>query len=398
MKKEILKKIEMTEESKENISKKDTIKFLEVLDKALHAGAFPGCVVGIENKKSNFYFCKAFGNRLSQESENTSQNSSMKEDTIFDLGEITSIFCTASILIRLVMEEKCSIDDLISRYIQGFSVNGKSLISIRNLLTSQSGLVATYPFYEEVLQNSLGTRIGMLASRGAKEYVLNSIVRSNLKTQPNGKVYHSEVAIILLGFLIEVLTGSSLDKAFFKEIANPLNLTSTGFIDLSLLRSKKLSPITESIAPTENCEWRKKILCGEVQNDNAWAMGGIAGNSGLFSCMKDIFIFSNEILKAINDESLIFDKSVTKEFLGIDTENSPYIWEKATKENGMINCGFSNQAIGINSLTGCSLWIDPEKDLSIVLLSNRIHPSRLNKKITSYRPQIFTEALRLAES
>ncbi len=389
------KKDASKEKSKENVAQD---KLLEVFNKALQGGAFPGAVIGINKGDSDFYFCKAFGHRLSQESENTSQNSDMREDTIFDLGEITILFCTASLLMRLIKDEKCAVNDLVSRYIQGFSVNGKSLISIKNLLTSQSGLIATYPFYEEIYKNSLGSRIGMLASRGAKEYVLNSIVRSNLKTSPDGKAYYSEIAMIILGLLIEVLNGSSLDKIFFKEIARSMDLVGTGFVDLSLLRSKKISPVMEAIAPTENCDWRGKILCGEVQNDNAWAMGGIAGNAGLFSCAGDVLKFSQEILKALKGKSFIFDEKITKEFLGVEEGTPTYLWERANKENGMINCGFSKWAVGINSFTGCSLWIDPEKDLSIVLLSNRIHPSRLNKKITSYRPQIITEALRLAES
>ena len=380
---------------------KDPSKLVACLNKAVDAGAFPGAVIAISKnygREDEVNFIKATGNRLIEEDEFTDSNTPVTQDTIYDLGELTLVFCTASLFMLYVQQEKCSVDDLVSRYLQGFSVNGKSLVSIKNLLTSKSGLIASYPFFEEIAKNSEGSRIGMLASRGAKEYVLNKIVRSNLKTMPNTKTYHSEVANLLLGFLIEVLSGNSLDKAFSREIANPLRLVNTGFIDLALLRLKKLSPVINLIAPTENCDWRGKILCGEVQNDNAWAMGGISGNAGLFSNIDDVTTFGIEILKAFRGESEIFDEYVTKEFLGYETNESPYLWERASKENLMQSAGFSDSAVGLNSFTGCSLWIDPKKDLVITLLSNRIHPSRTNKKIVPYRTQIFTEALRLAES
>lgn len=118
----------------------------------------------------------------------------------------------------------------------------------------------------------------------------------------------------------------------------------------------------------------------------------------MFSNASDVSIFAKEILKALKGESEIFDQNLTKEFLGVETKTSPYLWERASKENLMQSCGFSDSAVGINSFTGCSLWIDPKKDLAITLLSNRIHPSHSNKKIIPYRTQIFTEALRLAES
>ena len=380
---------------------KDPSKLVSCLNKAVDAGAFPGAVISIiknDGQENEFNFIKASGNRLIEEDANTDSNSIVTQDTIYDLGELTLIFCTATLFMLYVKQEKCQVDDLVSRYLQGFSVNGKSLISIKNLLTSQSGLIASYPFYEEIAKNSEGSRIGMLASRGAKEYVLNKIIRSNLKTTPNTKTYHSEVANLLLGFLIEVLSGNSLDKAFMREVANPLSLTNTGFIDLSLLRLKKLSPVVNMIAPTENCDWRGKILCGEVQNDNAWAIGGIAGNAGLFSNVNDVTTFGIEILRALRGESEIFDESVTKEFIGLETDHAPYLWERASKENLMLSCGFSSSAVGLNSFTGCSVWIDPDKDLVITLLSNKVHPSRSNKKIVPYRMKIFTEALRLAES
>ncbi|MGI6680452.1 MAG: serine hydrolase [Bdellovibrionota bacterium] len=380
---------------------KNVSSIISCLEKAVDNNVFPGAVISIVknyNKEDQFHFIKACGYRLTEEDEWTDKNSAVNETTVYDLGELTLLFCTASLVMKLIKQEKCSVDDLVSRYLQGFSVNGKSLISIKNLLTSQSGLMSSYPFYEEISKNSQGSRIGMLASRGAKEYVLNKIVRSNLKTQPNTKVYYSEVANILLGFIVEVLSGNTLDKAFYKEIAEPLNLTSSGFVDLALLRLKKLSPVLSLIAPTERCDWREKTLCGEVQNDNAWAMGGVAGNAGLFSNVQDVTIFAIEILKALRGESDVFDEHITKEFLGYETEQAPYLWERASKENMMLSCGFSSSAVGINSFTGCSLWIDPKKDLIVALLANRVHPLRSNKKIVPYRVQIFSEAIRLAES
>ncbi len=380
-----------------NLSEEVPNNLVLSLRKALDANAFPGAVIFVEKNLGKSQFIHALGNRSLGGSDST-LNVPMHEDMIFDLGEITTLFCTASILMILIKEGKCSPNDLVSRFLQGFSVNGKSPISIKNILTSQSGLISSYPFYEEIYKNSHSNRIGMLASRGAKEYVLNYIVRSNLKCTPNTKTYYSEVAIILLGFLVEAICGNTLDKVFLRKVADPLGLCNTGFIDLALLKSKKLSPNLEYIAPTENCDWRGKTLCAEVENDNAWAIGGIAGNAGLFSCAREVNLFAREILKALKGKSNLFDKHITSEFLGVFENLPPYLWERPNKENGMLNIGFSKFAVGINSFTGCSLWIDPEKEISVTLLTNRTHPSKTNKKISTYRPQIFQEALKLAES
>ena len=121
---------------------KDPSKLVSCLNKAVDAGAFPGAVISIiknDGQENEFNFIKASGNRLIEEDANTDSNSIVTQDTIYDLGELTLIFCTATLFMLYVKQEKCQVDDLVSRYLQGFSVNGKSLISIKNLLTSQSG-------------------------------------------------------------------------------------------------------------------------------------------------------------------------------------------------------------------------------------------------------------------
>ena len=96
---------------------------------------------------------------------------------------------------------------------------------------------------------------------------------------------------MILGEAIEVLTGNTLDRFCQDKIFKPLGLRATGFVDLTQLRTRRLHPVEEMIAPTENCPWRKKILCGEVHDDNAYAMGGVAGHAGLFSSARDVHQF-----------------------------------------------------------------------------------------------------------
>ena len=127
-----------------------------------------------------------------------------------------------------------------------------------------------------------------LASRGAREFVYEQIHRERLEYPPGTQAVYSDLGFLLLGELVELVAQAPLDRVCHERIFRPLGLRSTGFVDLRRLRRDKLAPVTDAIAPTERCPWRGKILCGEVHDDNAWAVGGVAGHAGLFSTAADV--------------------------------------------------------------------------------------------------------------
>ena len=366
----------------------------KILDEGVDEGVFPGAVamVGI---KGNPVFQYATGSKILKGSRGEA-NPPMTIDTVFDVAGLTSILVTGILLFQLAQEGKIALDDRVSRYLQGFGVHGKSKITINQLLNHTSGLVAWAPFFEEILQENTGARLGIMTSRSAREYVYSQIQRLPLKFEPGTKQLYSDLGPMLLGAIVELLTGLGLDKVAQKFVFQPMGLKSTGYVDLSMIRRRGIHPVADAIAATEECQWRKRVLCGEVHDDNAWAMGGIAGHAGLFTTIYDTQRIVAELLGAYRGESSILSQSIVRYAWETPIEHSTFRagWETPTRENGMADIGLSQHAVGMNGFTGCSLWIEPEKGINITLFTNRIHPSRHNKKINAFRGEFHAAVIK----
>ena len=141
------------------------------------------------------------------------------------------------------------------------------------------------------LKSEKAGRINFVASRAAKSYVYEQIHREKPVSPPGTQSLYSDLGFIILAEAVEILTGNTLDRFCQDRIFKPLGLRATGFVDLTPASNAPSTASEEMIAPTENCPWRKKILCGEVHDDNAYAMGGVAGHAGLFSSARDIHSF-----------------------------------------------------------------------------------------------------------
>src|SRR5512143_4254729 len=252
------------------------------MDAAVGRRVFPGAVLLVREGTQVFYH-RAFGHR-SLEPEVTP----MSEDTIFDLSSLTKPFATSVAMMLMVKDGKIGLDDRVTRFFHNFGVHGKTHITFRHLLSHSAGLAAWRPFFKSVLQIERGGRINFLGSHGAKAHVYQELQRERPEAPPGKQVLYSDLGFMLLGAAVEEVSGMALDRFCHDRIFRPLGLRATGFVDLSLLRTRRMQPVTELIAPTERCPWRKKILCGEVDDDNAYAMGGVAGHAGLFASAKDL--------------------------------------------------------------------------------------------------------------
>ena len=385
-----------------SFSLNDENQFSEVsflCEKAVQDGVFPGCIVSVSQGGKELYK-SAFGFKsVIRDKDDTPQP--VELSTIFDISSLTNVFVTTTIIMRLVQNNRLSLDDKVSRFIQGFAVNGKSGVTIRQLLNHSSGLASSVPFYEELVKLNEGERRGILTSSGARDYIFNSINRSQLKFEPGTKQVYSDVGFLLLGFLIEIVTGMRLARAAQQYVFQPLGLKSTSFIDLAMVRRGGIHPVKDIIAPTENCEWRGHLLCGEVFDDNAWAMGGVAGNSGVFCNQSDLHTFACQILKSYNGQGDFIRPDVLQEFLkrpdSLPSDGWACGWERPNKDNLLSDSKLSENAIGFDSVTGCSLWLEPLRGIDIVLMSNRVHPSRANKKIRNFRPVLIDAILSALE-
>ncbi len=355
------------------------------MEDAVERGVFPGAVLLVRDASRLFYL-RAFGHRSLLPSP-----SPMHEDTIFDIASLTKAFATSVAMMWMVKEGKLRLDDRVTRFFHNFGVYGKTHVTFRQLLSHCSGLPAWRPYYKDVMaEERRGGRINFLASPAAKAFVYQLIQRERPEAPPGSVTIYSDLGFILLGAAIEQATGQSLDRFCHERIFRPLGLRSTGFIDLSMLRHRRLEPVAGMIAPTENCPWRKKILCGEVHDDNAYAIGGVAGHAGVFSNAKDL----DTLLCALKDCYLnvgqFLPQRIVREFWARDGSvlGSTWClgWDTPSPQGSSAGTYFSQNSVGHLGFTGCSAWMDLDRGRHVVLLTNRVHPARSNEALKEFRP------------
>jgi serine-type D-Ala-D-Ala carboxypeptidase len=353
---------------------------------AVAQGVFPGAVV-LVSKDEEVVYQEAFGFRSL-----IPEKTPLEATTIFDLASLTKPLATTIAVMMLVRETKIRLDDHVTRFIPTFGVFGKSPVTFRHLLNHSSGLPAWKPYHEEIVKNEKAGKINFVASRAAKNYVFEQIHREKPTSPAGAQGLYSDLGFLLLGEIIEVVSGSTLDRFCQERIFKPLGLRSTAFIDLTQLRTHRLQPVQEMIAPTENCPWRKKILCGEVHDDNAYAVGGVAGHAGLFSCARDVHYLLARLNRCLQGKDSFLPESLVREFLLKDgsVKNSTFAlgWDTPAPTKSASGNYFSPRSVGHLGFTGTSVWWDLDKNCHIILLTNRVHPSRKNEKIKDFRPQI----------
>jgi CubicO group peptidase (beta-lactamase class C family) len=358
----------------------------QAMDGAVERGVFPGLVV-LVNVGGQVVFQRAAGSRALEP-----ERSPMREDTIFDLASLTKPLATAIAMMVMVKERKIALDDRVTRFFHNFGVHGKTHVTFRHLLAHTSGLPAWRPYWKDVQRIEREGRINFMASRGAKEFVYEAIQREKPEAAAGARTVYSDLGFILLGAALEEVSGMSLDRFCYDKIYKPLGLRATSFIDLSLLRTRRLEPIAEMIAPTERCPWRKRVLCGEVHDDNAYAMGGVSGHAGLFSSARDIDRILTMMRECYDGQSLFLPAAIVREFWRRDDTigSSTWAlgWDTPSTADSTAGGEFSRHAVGHVGFTGTSIWLDLDRALHVIVLSNRVHPNRDNDKIREFRPLI----------
>lgn len=353
---------------------------------AVSRRVFPGAVLLVRDGERVYH--RAFGHRSLEPS-----LTPMQSDTIFDLSSLTKPLATGLAIMLLIAEGKLRLDDRVSRFFHNFGVHGKTHVTFRHLLNHSSGLPAWHAYFKDIIQTERkGGRINFIASPAAKTFVYQAIHREKLEAAPGTRAVYSDLGFMLLGEAVEEISGMSLDRFCQQRIYRPLGLRSIGFVDLWRVRSRKLEPIAEVIAPTERCPWRKKILCGEVHDDNAYAMGGVAGHAGLFGSARDLDALLRRLRQVYTGESSWIPNDLMREFWSRDTSVAGSTWALAwdTPDERDSSAGslFSRNAVGHLGFTGTSMWLDLDRDRHIVLLTNRVHPRRDNEAIREFRPLI----------
>ena len=368
----------------------------QAMDAAVERAVFPGLVV-LVNVGGQVVFHRAAGSRALEP-----ERSAMREDTIFDLASLTKPLATAIAMMVMVKERKIALDDRITRFFHNFGVHGKTHVTFRHLLAHTSGLPAWRPYWKDVQRIEREGRINFMASRGAKEFVYEAIQREKPDAAAGARTVYSDLGFILLGAALEEVSGMSLDRFCYDKIYKPLGLRATSFIDLSVLRTRRLEPIAEMIAPTERCPWRKRVLCGEVHDDNAYAMGGVAGHAGLFGSASDVHALVVRLRACWRGEDDFLPRELVRELWTRDPSVAGSTWglgwDTPSPEGSSAGRRVSANAVGHLGFTGTSLWVDLERDAHVILLTNRVHPRRDDERIREVRPRVHDAAWEALDS
>jgi CubicO group peptidase (beta-lactamase class C family) len=353
---------------------------------AVERGAIPGATL-VVRKGEHIEFEGAFGHRSLQP-----ERSPMRLDTVFDLSSLTKPLATTVAVMLLTRDGKMRLDDRVTRFFHNFGVHGKGHVTFRQLLAHCSGLAAWRPFYQQITEVEKGGKVNFMASRGAKEFVYEEIHRDKPECPAGTKALYSDLNFILLGETVEQVSGLGLNRFCRDKIFRPLALRATDFIDISLVRTRRLEPVPEMFAPTSVCPQRKRLLLGEVDDENAFAMGGVAGHAGLFAPVKEVDRIAHELLRCYAGKSDLIPRQIVQEFWrrdkGVKDSTWALGWDSPSLEYSSSGRHFSPEAVGHLGFTGTSIWIEPARGIAVSLLTNRVHPRRDNQAIRELRPKI----------
>lgn len=348
---------------------------------------FPGAVMLVAQAGKVLYH-EAFGCRSL-----VPEISKMQKDTVFDVASLTKVLVTTTIAMKLVESGRLNLEQKLSHIFQTFSTSGKENIKVKNLLNHSSGFSAHQPFYKKIEKASKKDRASIVFSRGAIDYMHREIFASKLEYKTGEASVYSDLGFILLGHVLETKSAQQdLEKLANQYVFSPLRLQSTSYINLARIARQGFEVVADNIAPTLDCPWRKKVLCGEVHDDNAWIMGGVAPHAGVFSTATDLQRFAFEMICSYKGSGKLVNRDVVRQFWKRD-ESVPAStwalgWDTPSTYGSSAGRHFSENAVGHLGYTGCSLWIEPEDEIVAILLTNRIHPRDDNKKIKEFRPLI----------
>jgi serine-type D-Ala-D-Ala carboxypeptidase len=356
----------------------------------------------------------------------------ISKDTIFDLASLTKPLATTLCIMKLVDDEKLFLDQSLGEMLSHADLKDKGNVTLRLVLTHSAGLTDWKPFYEKLMEYPLQDRKRML-----REW----IIEEPFAYKPGRGNVYSDLGFMLLEWVIEEQTGLSLPQHAHAHFYGPLGLKRTFFrgtrektnpprppftkggsigegreMDsrLSILRSRttaedgrgndKPFPASygtnatrEEFAATEDCPLRKRVLLGEVHDDNAWALEGYSGHAGLFSTAEEVYGIANMLREHhFGTRADFFKPDTVREFFRrqdvVPGSDWALGWDTRALEGSSAGKYFSRDSVGHTGFTGTSVWMDFEKDVIAILLTNRVHPKRDNDKIKQFRP-VFHDAV-----
>ena len=334
-----------------------------MLDSAIAVGAAPGGVVAVSVRGSRY---------IHGAGQLGIDDASIPDSkTLYDLASLTKVIGLTTGLMLAVSEGRIDLDAPVQRYVPAFTGEGKDAVTIRHLLTHSSGLPAHRRLWELTTD-----RAGAIA-------LVNS---TPLDTVPGVRTVYSDLGAMVLTEALESACGMPIDSLLASRIFGPLGMTSTRYLPPPSLVPR--------IAPTERDPWRGRMLRGEVHDENAAWLGGVSGHAGLFSDAEDLLRFGEWLLGrrdggtagGVPISPAVAEKFTTRQHLPPGSSRA-LGWDTPS-ENSSAGTRFSPQSFGHTGFTGTSIWMDPTRGVVLVLLTNRVNPTRDNNRHIALRKAV----------
>jgi serine-type D-Ala-D-Ala carboxypeptidase len=311
------------------------------------------------------------------------QGEEVRAETIYDIASLTKPIATSGLLMKLLEAGAITLDTPARSLLPELVAPGSEQIAIAQLAGHSAGFPDHVKFYERLWSGDLA---GAASRRDA---LVRMAGATALVAAPGQVTRYSDVGYILLGRALERAAGERFDRAVADLVLEPLGMASSFFVDLDEPRR----PARGSIAPTEVCP-RRGLVAGEVHDENAHAGGGVCGHAGLFSTAADVARFAAAVCAAVAGEPGHFDPAAARALA--TTESTPGStwrlgWDTPARADGASQAGdrWPRDGIGHLAFTGCSLWLDPPRRRSVVLLTNRVHPTRAGTGIRELRRAVM---------
>lgn len=359
--------------------KLDNKKFTKadsIVNAAIRDSAFPGAALLVA-QNGKIIYQKAFGHYTYDPA-----SGSVALNTMWDMASCTKVTATTTATMMCYDRGLFKLDDKVAKYLPEFGKNGKENVTIRNLLVHDSGLrpdIPSYRIFDSVANKTAG--------------VMNVIYNDTLVYPTGTKMVYSDLNFILMGKIIEKVTGQPLDKFCEKNIFKPLGMTSTMF--------NPPASLIDRIAPTEiDNYWRHRLIRGTVHDETSQLLGGVAGHAGLFSTAGDLAKLLQMLLQKGRYNGKRYIKASTVEMFvkkQSDLSTRALGWDTKSPERSSAGHLFSDLSYGHTGFTGTSLWTDPTRKLFVVFLTNRVYPTRNNSKIMRVRPQVHDAVIEAIE-
>lgn len=296
----------------------------------------------------------------------------VQHDTHYDLARLTECF-VATAALRMAARRALDLDAPVESLLPDIRGGVLGTTTLRALLCHRSGLAPWGGLYLDV-PHANGTP-------AAKRWIVNEAAR---RSSEGARTERSDLGYLIAGEALERAAGCGLADIVAREVLHPLGIESAVLYP-SALRPERRALFVRTTAPTERCHWRGRLVRGEVHDENAAALGGVSGHAGLFGTAEAVALFGRAVLDALNGRGAFLPADVIAAvFAG--PGHMRFGWERKRGHEPPCGRRMGPRSFGQLGITGTSIWCDPDRDVVVVLLTNRICPSRANEKIAGFRP------------